>query len=161
MSDNLTIALNEIIKNQKLAKYLYYDVDNPLSKPDLKLPAKQLIKNKVFPYPFDPVATIDDCTELRVYYPETVFDGSGAVGYTKLNFDIVVAKSLWLVNDGKPAVRPYMILDELKKIFESESISTLSRLRFTNFIHLYVNTKFDAIRAEAELTLFGDNSIGH
>lgn len=156
MSDNLTVLIEEVINIQEIVKYLTYAKTNPLSQPDVALPAKSLVRSRVHPYPFDPLAKLEDVSELRIYYPEGEFDGSGAVANTFLYFDIVVAKSLWLVNDGKAAIRPYMIMKHLVEHFRGRSIKTLGRVDVTNFVHLHVNEKFDAIRLEANVTLFGD-----
>lgn len=156
LSDNLTLILNQLISNQKIVKYLYYNEKSPQGKPDVKLPAKNLILSKIHPYPFDPIATTEEGTEIRVYFPEGQFDGSRAVADTFLHIDIVTAKSLWLTNDNdKSQIRPYMIMKEIIEHFAGKSIGTLGRMNFHNFIHLHINDKFDALRIEAEITLFG------
>lgn len=155
MSDNLTILINEIVSIQEVVKYLKYNVKNPLSEPDVALPAESLILTKVHPYPFDPIPEIKDVTEIRVYYPEGAFDGSGAVAQTFIYFDIICAKTLWLIkNDGKRGIRPYMIVKYLIDHFKDKSIETLGRVQFISFEHLHVNEKFDCFRLEANVTLF-------
>ncbi|MEK5036301.1 hypothetical protein MKY96_33150 [Paenibacillus sp. FSL R7-0302] len=155
MSDNLVILLGEIIKNQNIVKYVSNNVKNPLSQPDILLPAKNLIGSKLHPYPFDPVTTPEDSVEIRVYYPEGAIDDSRAVLQTTIYVDIVCAKSLWLINDGKSGVRPYMIVHELFRQFNKKSVSTIGRLDITGFDHLHVNDKFDAIRLHTQMVTFG------
>ena len=155
MSDNLTLLINELISNQKICKYLYYNQNNPLSQPDLVLPANKLVMSKIHPYPFDPVTQEKDAVEIRVYYPEGGFDGSKSVLETFLYFDIICAKSLWLVSDEKSAIRPYMIMKYLFDHFNKVSIGTLGRIKFTNFAHLHINQEFDCIRLESSIVLFG------
>jgi hypothetical protein len=155
MSDNLTIILGELIKNQNIVKYLSYNVKNPLSQPDVTLPAKNLIESKIHPYPFDPITTSEEVVEIRVYYPDGAIDDSKAVIETGVYIDIVCAKSLWLINDGKSAVRPYMIMKELFQLFADRSVGTVGRLDFQGFEHLHVNEKFDAIRLHTHMVTFG------
>lgn len=154
MSDNLTLILDELINNQTIVKYLSYNEKNPLSKPDITLPAKSLILSKVHPYPFDPTATTQDSCEIRVYYPHAQFDGSDTVTNTFIYIDIVCARSLWLVSDDKAAIRPYMLASAIHRHFKDRSIGTIGKLRFNAFQHLAVNTKFDAIRLEVDMSLF-------
>lgn len=153
MSDNLILLINELIKIQNLAKYLNYNQENPLSQPDMKLPASSLVMKKIHPYPFDPVTQEEDATEIRVYYPEGAFD-TGSMK-TFLHFDIVCAKNYWLLSDEKSGIRPYMIMHEILKHFDGVSVGTLGRIDFTNFAHLHINEKFDAIRLESSVVLFG------
>jgi hypothetical protein len=155
ISDNIPLIISEIVNIQEIAKYLYYNVSSPQSQPDLALPANNLIMTKVFPYPFLSTSVESDCSHIRIYYPDGVFDESGEVLGTSIFFDIVVAKSLWLVNDGKSSIRPYMIMHYLSKHFQSKSIGTLGRICFSNFVHLNVDERFDAIRLQADMTIFG------
>jgi hypothetical protein len=155
IADNLPLILQEIVKVKEIVKYLTYDLKNPLSQPDVAIPATNLIMTKVFPYPFLPNSTLSDCSEIRVYYPDGIFDGSQEIAQTSLFFDIIVAKGLWLVNDGKSSIRPYMIMHHLVKHFGGQSIGTLGKLHFENFIHMNVDERFDAIRLQASMAVFG------
>jgi hypothetical protein len=157
LSDNLTIIIDELIGIQNIAKYLAYDLKNPLGQPLVKIPAKSLVLDKIYPYPFDPVVTVEDCSQLRVYYPKSDFKSDAVIGNIEVNFDIVVAKSLWLINDGlsKSSIRPFMIMKEIVEHFNRNSIKTLGQLDFEGFIHLNVNEKFGAIRLVSTMTLVG------
>lgn len=156
MSDNIVLLIKEITNSQKVVKYIKFNVTNPQSQPDVELPANNLVLNKIHPYPFDPVATVEDCAEIRVYYPTANFQASGAVAQTILYIDIICAKSLWLINDGKSSIRPYMIASELQKLFNGRSIGTLGTFKFAVMEHLNVNEKFDSIRLHVtDAQLFG------
>lgn len=154
LADNLVLLMKEVASIPEVAKYLSYDQKNPLSFPDVDNP-NSLILKKIHPYPFDPIAQTVDTTEVRIYYPEGVFDGSGAVADSFVYFDIITAKSLWLISDGKSSIRPYMIMKYLVDHFTKKSIDTLGRIQITNFAHLHINQNFDALRLEANMTIFG------
>lgn len=155
MSPNLILILNKILTNQTTVKYLNYNLKNPLSQPDLTLPANSLMLTKLFPYPFDPTATIEDQVNLRVYYPMGVFQNNEVVQETQVYFDIIVAKSLWLTNDGQASIRAYEIMRQIVNQFHGQTLSTVGILHFHEFIHLNVNSKFDAIRLIANMTTIG------
>jgi hypothetical protein len=126
-----------------------------MSQPDLTLPATNLVMSKIHPFPFDPVSQENDAVELRIYYPEGAFDDTKSIMETFLYFDIVCAKSLWLVSDDKSAIRPYMIMNHIFDHFNKVSVGTLGRIKFTNFAHLHINQKFDCMRLESTMMLFG------
>lgn len=126
-----------------------------MAQADLSLPANNLMLTKLYPYPFDPNATLEDQVHLRVYYPNGVFQNNEMVQETLIYFDIICAKSLWLVNDGKSAIRPYEIMKLVVDQFHDKTISTLGVLHFDEFVHLGVNDKFDAVRLVAEMTTVG------
>lgn len=156
LSPNLLVILNQIIQNQNIAKYLYYDVTNPLEQPDIA-DTSVLNFNKVFPYPFDPELTTEDCSQIRVFY----WDGAikRVIEETKVMFDIIVAKKLWLINDNNtPAIRPYQIMSELVTTLDDKSIESVGRLHFNNFRHVSVDQQFDAIRVLASMTTFNQGS---
>lgn len=152
LSDNLTIILNELLNSQEVAKYLTYPYGNAIERPNVTLPAKSLMMKNVFPYPFNPKIQTEDCSQIRVYYPDGEIDDSEAWLDTDVFFDIVVAKTLWLVSDSeREAIRPYEILRYLIEHFKDRSIGTVGKLKFSRFVHLNVNENFDAIRIGARM----------
>lgn len=155
LSPNLVIILNEIIKDNEIAKYLYYNQSNPLSQVDIPLPAKNLMFKNVYPYPFDNSAAATDTSQVRAYYPNGLFENREIIHDTRIVFDIIVAKSLWLVNDGSPLIRPYEIMKNIVNLFSDKSVGTLGKINFHRFVHLTVNEKFDAIRVEATMLTIG------
>jgi len=157
LSPNLLLILNQIIRCQNLCKLIYYNQNNPLSQSDLTLPCNNLILTKIFPSPFNINTTLEDCVELRVYYLSGTFDSIGVVENIDIIFDIVCSKTknLWLINDGSNSlIRPYEITKELINLFD-QSLSTVGRLKFMRFNHLYVNDKFDCIRLIANMLTLG------
>jgi hypothetical protein len=155
LSQNIVLIMNQLIGNKEIVKYLYYNVNNPLTQADISLPAKSLMFKNVFPYPFDKNATITDCSQIRAYYPIGYLKNNEIINDTNVVFDIIVAKSLWLVNDGESKIRPYELLRHTISTFSGKSIGTLGQLHFSRFMHLTVNDKFDAIRLEATMTTIG------
>jgi hypothetical protein len=151
LSDNLMIIISELLNNQSISKYLKYNESNPISKPDIQLPANSLLMNKIFPYPFDPTIKTEDCTQIRVYYPDGELDDAQVWLETDIFFDIVVAKKLWLTNEGveRSSVRPYEIMRHIVEHFKDRSIDTLGKLKFTRFVHMNANDNFEVVRLGA------------
>jgi hypothetical protein len=152
MSKNIVNIMKELSKNEGLARLLVNETSNPF---DSNLPAidksKLIVPSseyaRIFPYPFDPEAQVDDSAFIRVYYNNGDFDSSEIIAESQLNIDIIVAKSLWLINDGqRPLIRPYEIMGRVIDMVGKRSLNSTIRLEFEGYQHLAVNGKFDAIR---------------
>lgn len=152
LSKNVVDVIATLAKNDGLVKLLVHNVDNPF---DSNLPAidKSKIANpksdlcRIYPYPFDPDAQIEDSSFIRVYYNQGEFNENEVIQDMDLFIDIIVAKSLWLINDGnKSMIRPYEIMDRVVDLVGKRSLNNTIKLKFDGWQHLAVNTKFDAIR---------------
>ncbi|WP_154214031.1 hypothetical protein [Bacillus cereus] len=164
LSTNLIGIIEGLVKDNKtLAKYLENNVSNPLTCKSFvdseKYDCTKLIMTKVFPFPFDVDSTLQEGSQVRVFYYSGEMNTDTVVRDSLVVFDIILAKSLWLINDGKPSLRPYDIADEIMKHFRDKSITGVGRLHFIEFSHLMVNEKFSGIRLFAEVTDFVANDI--
>lgn len=153
LSQHVVGVINELARNEGLIQLLINDVINPFDK-DVDENVKKNIANpnsnscRLFPYPFDPEATIADSSFIRVYYNQGEFDESQTIQEMSMHVDIIVAKSLWLINDHnrkQRLIRPYEIMDRVVDMVGRRSVSPI-KLNFTGWQHLSVNTKFDCIR---------------
>lgn len=159
LSSNLINILLEILQHQDICKYIHYNQSNPLQQSDLSLPAVFLLKNddetkkRVFPYPFNPSITIEDQTQLRIYYPSLEFKNGQVVEDGMVLFDIICSKNLWLIDGG--LIRPYEIMKLIVNNFHDKSIDTVGKLQFKRFNHIFVNDKFDCLRLTGQIVTFG------
>ena len=154
-SQNVVTAINELINDQELVKLIHYNDYNPYAKPDLQLPATFLINKKIFPYPFNPLIQTEASCQLRVFYASGYFANDETFSPSRLFFEIVVHKDLWLINNGTQSlIRPYEILNRLQVIFHKRSIGTLGRLRFRPWSFGFGNEHFDLIHFEVESEAF-------
>lgn len=156
MSKNIVNIMFTLARNEMLGRLLLHDVSNPY---DLSLPKpipESLMKpdssvGKIFPYPFDPEATELDGSFIRVYYNDGDFDGSEAIAESHLHIDIIVSKTLWLINDGEQSlIRPYDIAGRVVDLVGRGSIGKNVKLHFKGYQHLYINAKYDCIRLYAD-----------
>jgi hypothetical protein len=150
MSNNIVNIMFELSKNEGLARLLVNNVDNPFETPvnnSTSLITPNANESKIYPYPFDPEATVTDGSFIRVYYNDGEFSDNEAIAESQLHIDIIVAKSLWLINDGqKSLIRPYEIMGRVIDMVGKKSLNSTIKLKFEGYQHLAVNTKFDAIR---------------
>lgn len=159
LSPILVKVIGELIKNQNICKYLYYNEDNPLEQSDLSLPMHDLVvvgnKNrKIFPYPFNPNVSTDNCSQIRLFYDKGEFKGR-TLEFNGLFIDIIVAKDLWLIRDvDSICIRPYEILSEIVSMFHDKDFGIGTKINFQDFGHVFVNDHFDCIRVITELLHF-------
>lgn len=155
MSKNIVKIMGELIKNDGLNMLLVNNVSNPFDPtlPEIN-PKKLIVPNnpfsKIYPYPFDPDATTTDASFIRVYYNDGAFNANEVIAEAQLHIDVIVAKSLWLIDDGTDAlIRPYEIAGRVITMLGATSVGSKIKLKFDGYQHLYVNPKFDAIRLYA------------
>lgn len=154
MSKNIVEIMKALSKNEGLARLLSNNISNPFSiavGDKSKLIDMSSENAKIFPYPFDPDATLEDGSFVRVYYNDGEFNSNETIAESDLHIDVIVAKSLWLIDDGDRAlIRPYEIIGRIIDTVGARAINSNIRLGFTSYQHLAVNGKFDAIRLYCE-----------
>lgn len=156
MSKNIVNVMFTLARNEMLGRLLTHDVKNPY---DLTLPKPKMedliipdgSKAKIFPYPFDPEATTTDGSFIRVYYNDGEFTPEEVIAESILHIDIIVSTNQWLINDGTQSlIRAYDIAGRVVDLVGRRSIGTHVKLNFKGYQHLYVNSKYHAIRLYAE-----------
>lgn len=157
MSKNIINIMFTLAKNEMLGRLLTHDVSNPYDLSLAKPTVEGLIKPdastaKIFPYPFDAEATDLDGSFIRVYYNDGEFNDNEVIVESNIHIDIIVSKTLWLINDNgrESLIRPYDIAGRVIDLVGRRSIGTNVKLRFEGYQHLYVNTKYDCIRLYAD-----------
>lgn len=156
MSSNIIDIIGELSKNRKLVNYIAHNGDNPSTQNiSFKEIAPSSKGEKVFAYPFDIDFTSDVRTELHIYYPNFEMDNNGHSSKIIINFDIVVHKSIWLVNDGgKKIIRPYQIAKYIIDSLKGKKIGGLGDIHFIGGAHTIANSKFEGLRLSASFTEF-------
>ena len=152
MSKNIINVLTELSKNDGLLCLLLNNTKSPFSTtPKVQL-SKLISDGKITPYPFDTEATIADGAFIRVYYNDGELDSAEVISESQIHIDIICARSLWLINgiDGQPLIRPYEMLSRVIDSVGSRSLNSSIRLDIKGYQHLYINSKFDAIRLYCE-----------
>lgn len=151
LSNNIVSILDILSNNERLCQLLLHNESNPFFEPNPT--AMKNIANpksdscRITPYAFDPEATIEDSSFIRVYYNNGEFDGSEAIQELTLHIDIIVAKNLWLINnDTRSMIRPYEIMDSIVDSIGRSSWNNKINVNFDSWTYLAVNTAFDAIR---------------
>lgn len=161
MSKNIVNIMLQLTKNEGLLRLLVNNDNTPFDTP-VTIDVRKLINpsspdSKILPTPFEVEATVSDSSFIRVYYNDGDFNENEVIAESQLHIDIIVARSLWLINDGVPTqskpngdgnslIRPYEIMGRVIDMLGKRSVNSTVRLKFEGYQHLYINPKFDAIR---------------
>lgn len=140
---DLEIILNEILKNERLKRLLYYTTKDALRKPNISEDQTlELIKNNIKLIP-------------KIYVDNTVYNylliSFNNFGLTSnpefrrndIEFDIICHVDQWQLEDF--AMRPYKIAAELDSMFSSKRLTGLGRLEFIEATEEVINDEYAAI----------------
>ena len=136
MGENTFIIANKILQNQRICRLLKYPTKDPFEEIDpythnqqpdvdgLDLMHKQiLIVPKVF----------DDSTE-KMSYVISVFDSfvvnqlNPEFKISTIRFDIACPYDEWILNEK--SLRPYLIMEEIDKMFNETKLKGIGNLQF-------------------------------
>lgn len=155
MSNNVVDLMNAIAKNKGIRRLLYINESDPFnSRHDEDIPTRDEILStrseygRIKPVSFNTDATIEDRSEVRVYYNIGRVDSSGKQVDANIHIDIICAKDLWLIENaiGRSKIRPYEILSRISDEIGAQNKNSLSLGTMSQFQMLSVNEQFDAIR---------------
>lgn len=151
MSKNVISVMNALSSMDGIAMLLKNTNKTPYKTAVTEADKKALLMTKIFPYPFDTEATVTDDVFIRIYYNDGEFNSNETIAESQLHIDIIVAKSLWLINDnlGNGEIRPYSLMGRIVDRVGRNNVGG-TKLNFTGYQHLYVNTQFECIRLYAE-----------
>lgn len=158
VSKNVVKIINTLIADEEFCKLIKYDIDTPLSQSALTPTAsKNLFLKRIFPYPHDNQNINEELTEIRVYFPECEFDNAEVNEDTKIVFDIVVHKNLFMIRDENSdmVLRPHMIAQNIVEMFKNKSIGTIGELHFKKMVTLKFDDNYQGSRLIAEMYTIG------
>ncbi len=138
LGPTLKRILNNILKNDRLVKLLYYNDTNVDSKPNLTKPEKALLINDLIKL----VPRIPKDLEMKNYLIITLdnFQSVGELNTFKrysLSFDILCHPDNWLMDDYM--FRPFKIMQELDSLFNEAKIDSLGPVTFSSARQMLIN----------------------
>lgn len=136
MGENTFIIANKIMKNQKICRLLKYPTKDPFEEidPITKTPqpdvdGSELINKQILIVP----KIYDDSTE-KMSYITAIFDGfivnplNPEFKMSTIRFDIACPYDEWILNSH--SLRPYLIMEELDKMFNGSKLKGIGNLQF-------------------------------
>ena len=134
MGENTFIIANRLMKNQRLCRLLKYNTKNPFSemengKPQPDVEGEDLIHKQMLIVP----KIFDDSTE-KMSYIVMVFTGfivnprNSDFKLSSIRFDIACPYDEWILNEQ--SLRPYLIMEEIDKMFNERKLKGIGNLQF-------------------------------
>lgn len=136
MGENTFIIANRLMSNQKLCRLLKYpskdpfkEIDPVTNKPQPDVDGSDLVNKQILIVP----KVFDDSVE-EMSYVISVFNNfvvnmlNPEFKVTTVRFDIACPYDKWLLNDR--SLRPYLIMEEIDKMFNKTKLKGIGNLQF-------------------------------
>lgn len=141
MAQNLQIAITEIMKDDELVKLLSNNSKKPLE--DSFILNKDILNINIFAEPYSLDVPVAEKVELRLFYPNGMFDSSNSLAVSDLYFQIIYHKNLdRILIDNKPTLRSFEIMQRIIHIFEKKSFYTLSNVLFKAYEYSQIDKDY-------------------
>lgn len=130
MGQNAFTIANRIMKNQRICRLLKYHSVDPLD--EQKYPnvdGAELINKQILIVP----KIYDDSTE-KMSYITAIFDNFSVNTFnpefklSTIRFDIACPYNEWILNEH--SLRPYLIMEEIDKLFNQQPLAGIGNLEF-------------------------------
>ena len=134
MGKNAFIMADKLMSNQRLCRLLKYNVRNPFS-PDLEdVNGDDLIHKQILIIP----KTYDDSREQMSYvtalFSNFTVNTNQEFKNATLRFDIACPYTEWVLDDQ--SLRPYLIMEEIDKMFNKGRLAGIGKLQFVRAAEL-------------------------
>lgn len=129
MGENLFKIANKMINNSKLCRLLKYQDANPLDKeahPEVN--GVELLNKQILLVPKYPEDGIEYSKVLIVFDNFTVNPANTDFKLVRIRFDVVCPFTEWIVNEAN--LRPYLIMEEIDKMFNQTKLNGIGNLQF-------------------------------
>lgn len=131
MGENLFKIANKLITNQKLCRLLKYQSPDPLDQEKYAdVDGVDLLHKQIIIIPKFPEEGIEHSFILAVFDNFSINPNNPDFKLTRIRFDIVCPYSEWIINEN--SLRPYLIMEEIDKLFNQAKLSGLGNLQFTH-----------------------------
>lgn len=135
MGENLFKIINKLISNQKLCRLLKYQDPNPLDEDEHEdVNGTELLHKQVVLIPKYPEDGIEYSYVLAVFQNFSINPANPDFKTTRIRFDVVCPYTEWIINES--SLRPYLIMEEIDKMFNQAKLSGIGNLQFVNAVPL-------------------------
>ena len=136
MGENTFIIANKLMQNQRLCRLLKYPTKDPFKEidpytnnPQPDVNGEDLINKQILIVP----KVFDDSTKkmsyvISVFNSFTVNSLNAEFKISTVRFDIACPYDEWLLNER--SLRPYLIMEEIDKMFNKTKLTGIGNLQF-------------------------------
>lgn len=129
MGDNVFKVADKLISNQRICRLLKYQVRNPFSESLPDVDGTELLNKQILITP-----KLYDADTEKMSYLIFVFDDfvvnslNPEFKVSTVRFDIACPYTEWMLDDN--SLRPYLIMEEIDKMFNGAKLSGIGNLQF-------------------------------
>lgn len=135
MGENLLKIASKIANNQKLVRLLKYQDVDPLNRETHEdVNGYELLHKQIVLLPKYPEDGIEYSYVLAVFENFSINPNNPDFKLIRIRFDVVCPYTEWIINEG--SLRPYLIMEEIDKMFNQAKLSGIGNLQFVNAIPL-------------------------
>lgn len=131
MGENLFKVTNKLVTNQRLCRLLKYQDPDPLDEEKHEnVNGVDLLHKQIVLIPKYPEDGIEYSWVLAIFDNYTINPSNPDFKLTRIRFDIVCPYTEWIINENN--LRPYLIMEEIDKMFNQAKLSGIGNLQFTH-----------------------------
>ena len=131
MGENLFRITDKLVNNATLCRLLKYQDENPLDETVHEdVDGMQLLHKQIILIPKYPEDGIEYSYVLVRFDNFSINPLNQDFKLARIRFDIVCPYTEWIVNAN--SLRPYLIMEEIDKMFNQAKLSGIGNLQFTN-----------------------------
>jgi hypothetical protein len=152
LGTNIVEIIQRLLESEELLKLLYYEDDDPLSKPDVPNP-NSLLFNNIYPLSKIPEAEEKQKSIISIIFTDAKLSKNQKFKDYKIYFDIMVHVDLWRI---KGSIRPYEIAQRIDDIFNELRGTELStgKVNFCGFRSIRYNNVYHGFTLSYDVTNF-------
>ena len=136
----MKILVNKILSNQRLKKLLYYQVKDPLSKPNLTEEESLSLFGQQIKMVPKLYVDKDLLTYMIISFDNFVESSNPQFRDNIIEFDIICHFDSWQLNDFD--LRPYRIAAELDSMLDKQKLTGIGLLEFVGASQIVLNSEF-------------------
>ena len=129
MGDNTFKILNKLVNNQRICRLLKYQVRDPFSDKYEDVDGIELLNKQILAVP-----KVFDASTEKMAYIVAVFDNFVVNQFnpdfkiSTVRFDIACPYDEWILDEH--SLRPYLIMEEIDKMFNEQKLAGIGNLQF-------------------------------
>lgn len=140
LNKDMKILVNKILSNQRLKKLLYYQVKDPLSKPNLTEEESLSLFGQQIKMVPKLYVDKDLLTYMIISFDNFIESSNPQFRDNIIEFDIICHFDSWQLNDFD--LRPYRIAAELDSMLDKQKLTGIGLLEFVGASQIILNSEF-------------------
>ena len=147
MGENIFEIAKRLSRNQRLCRLLHYTDTTPFSeeKPDVK--GIDLLHKNILVVPKISDDILEKENFIIVLFDNFVIDDNNKdFKVTTVRFNIICPFDEWLLEEN--SLRPYLIMEEIDKMFNEEKLAGIGNLKFSNGEELIISPQLGGYNLE-------------